>query len=109
MKKTIFLIAVLFITVLAATWYSCGDTNPLETCEQDEICTDKYVTACCTNNVCVYKYNGNVYTENQLDDLATELGCSSVKSAGEDDDMSGVINSLKALLDRVRKNNQSLE
>jgi hypothetical protein len=106
MKKTIFLLSIVFLGILMTTYYSC-ETNPEETCYQDEICTDKFVTACCTEDKCVYKYNGKEYTEDEIDQLEKDMGCGgaavSLKSAGEDNDRSAVIERLKALMERVKK------
>jgi hypothetical protein len=106
MKKKIFLLSVSLLGILA-TWYNC-ESEPEETCEQDEICAGVYVTYCCTENGCVYKYNGKEYTDDQLDELAEETGCGSasgmlIKSGSQEFDLSDVIEKLKALRDRVRK------
>ena len=76
MKKKIFGITFILLGVFSAVWYSC-ETNkdPEETCLQDEICEGKLVTACCTETECVKKYNGQEYTEDQLGQLAEDLGC----------------------------------
>jgi hypothetical protein len=105
MKKIIYILSVVLLGIMA-TWYSC-ETDPEETCQQDEICEGKYVTACCTENECVYKYNGKEYTEDQLDELAEDLGCGSasgvlIKSGSQEYDLSDVIEKLKALMDRVK-------
>jgi hypothetical protein len=106
MKKKIFLLSFIFLGILIATYYSC-ETDPEETCEQDEICEGQFVTACCTETECVYKYNGKEYTEDQLDQLAEELGCGAavgvLKSGSQEDDLSAVIEKLKALMARVRE------
>ena len=102
MKKTILILGIIIIGTLITVWNAC-ETDSKETCQQDEICTDKFVTACCTDNDCVYKYNGKEYAESEIDQLATELGCSAKKSTGENDDLSGVIERLKALMDRVHE------
>jgi len=107
MKRTIFLLSAVLIGILVITYYSC-ESDPEETCYQDEICTDKFVSACCTENECLYKYNGKEYTEDQIDQLAEDLGCSSavgiLKSGSQEDDLSAVIEKLEALMSRVRKN-----
>jgi hypothetical protein len=106
MKKTIFLLSVVFLGFLATTWYGC-EGGPEETCEQDEICEGKFVTACCTENECVYKYNGKEYREDEIEQLAIDLGCGTavvgLKSGSQENDLSGVIEQLKALMDRVQK------
>jgi len=105
MKKKFYLLSVILLGILVTTWHSC-ETDPEETCEQDEICENKFVTYCCTENECVYKWNGKEYTDDQLDELAEELGCGSaavLKSGSRENDLSGVIEQLKALRDRVQK------
>jgi len=105
MKKKFYLLSVILMGILVTTWYSC-ETDPEETCELDEICTNKFVTVCCTENECVYKYNGKEYTEDQLDELEADLGCGTamvLKSGSQGNDLSGVIERLKALMDRVKK------
>jgi hypothetical protein len=110
MKKTGLFISALLIAVLVTTWYSC-ETDPKETCEQDEICTAKFVTYCCTNNECVYKYDGKEYPEDQIDQLTSDLGCGTtsivLKSAGDQDDFQFVVEKLKALKARVHARIQS--
>jgi hypothetical protein len=106
MKKTFYLLSVILLGILVTTWYSC-EAVPEETCEQDEICENKFVTACCTENECVYKYNGKEYTEDQIDQLAEDLGCGTsavvLKSGSQENDLSGVIGQLKTLMGRVQK------
>ena len=106
MKKAIYLLSVVLLGILITTWYSCEE-DPEETCFQDEICPAKFVTACCTETECVYKYGGKEYTEDQLDELAEDLGCGAsaiaLKSGSQEDDLSWVIEQLKALMDRAKK------
>lgn len=106
MKKTIFLISFVLLAILVTTYYSCEKILE-EICEQDEICEGKFVTACCTEDECVYKYNGKEYTEDQLDQLAEDLGCASavgvLKSGSQEDELSAVIEKLEALMSRVRE------
>ncbi len=105
MKKKFYLLSIILLGILLTTWYSCS-TDPQETCELDEICTNKFVTACCTETECVYKYGGKEYAEDQIDQLAADLGCGSavtLKSGRREYDLSGVIEQLKALMDRVKK------
>ena len=105
MKKKFYLLSVILFGILVTTWYSC-ETDPEETCELDEICVAKFVTVCCTENECVYKWNGKEYTDDQLDELEADLGCGTavaLKSGSQEDDSSAVIEKLKALMDRVKK------
>ena len=109
MKKAFLLLSIVFLGLLLTTYYSC-ETDPEETCEQDEICENKFVTACCTEDECVYKYNGKEYTEDQLGQLAEDLVCASVKALKSgSDDLSGVIENLKALMIRVQESTKSVK
>ena len=109
MKKAFLLLSIVFLGLLLTTYYSC-ETDPEETCEQDEICENKFVTACCTEDECVYKYNGKEYTEDQLGQLAEDLGCASVKALKSgSDDLSGVIEKLKALMSRVQESTKAVK
>jgi hypothetical protein len=106
MKKSISLLSAVLAGILVTTIFSCQDT-PKETCLQDEFCTSKMVTACCDdNNVCVYKYNGKEYTEDEKDQLAIDLGCGTgkgaLKSTGQVDDYSDIVAQLKALMNKVK-------
>ncbi|UCH13371.1 MAG: hypothetical protein JSV22_09665 [Bacteroidales bacterium] len=107
MKKAIYLISIAFLGILITTWYSCEE-DPEETCFQDEICANIYVTACCTENECVYKYNGKEYDEDQEVELLQDTGCTTavvaLKSESLDDDLAGLIEKLRALMDRAKKN-----
>jgi hypothetical protein len=107
MKNKLLKTGVFLISIFIVTWYGC-ETDPEETCQQDEICEAKFVTACCTDDACVYKYNGREYSEAQLDDLADDLGCSSVNVVvGESEslkaDIASVTQQLKALMNRVKE------
>ena len=105
MKKIFYFLSAATLGTLLTVWYSC-EKDPEESCKQDEICEAKFVTACCTDNDCVYKYNGNEYTEDQVDQLAIDLGCTtavSLKSADADEDLAGVIEQLKALMAKAHK------
>jgi hypothetical protein len=106
MKKTIVLLSVILLGMLA-TWYSC-EKDPEETCYQDEICEGHFVTACCTEDECFFKYNGKEYAEDQLDELEADMGCSAaigvLKSGSQEDDSSVIIEKLRALMNRAREN-----
>jgi hypothetical protein len=105
MKKIISSLFIVLLGIMFAVVYNCSkDTK--ESCQQDEICPSKDVTACCTDTVCVYKYNGKEYTEDQMAELEHDLGCSvkeGVKSASYESDLKELGIRLKALMDRVRK------
>jgi hypothetical protein len=107
MKKTISFTLALLLGILLVTWYSC-EQDPEETCVPDEYCNEQIVTVCCDNNdVCVYKFNGKEYTEDQLGQLASDLGC--VSSSKEEDlnqeksAFSELVEKLKAHLNRTRE------
>jgi hypothetical protein len=106
MKKTIFLLSAILLGIAVTTWYSC-ETDPEETCEQDEICEAKFVTACCTDNECVYKYNGKEYSEDQVGQLAKDLGCDAVNEEMESESqkkaLASVVDQLKALMAKTRE------
>ncbi len=106
MKKAIFLLSMILVGILVITYYSC-ETDPKETCEQDEYCDAQLVTICCTDNECIYKYNGKEYAEDQEDQLAIDMGCSTAvvlkDSESQDNYLSNVIARLKAQMDRVRQ------
>jgi hypothetical protein len=109
-KKSLIVLSTLLLGIVVTTWYSC-EKDDEETCLQDEIC-EVMVTVCCDNDdVCVYKYDGKEYTEDQVDDLAEELGCGTVSIVPESGilkkDFSGVIEQLRALMTRVRESNKS--
>jgi hypothetical protein len=112
MKKSILLLLAFLFVILLATVYNCSkDTK--ESCQDDEICPTKDVTACCTGNVCVYKYNGKEYTEDQLDQLSKDLGCTSktatLQSDYEVSDLKMVAQRLKALMDKVKQRTSSVK
>lgn len=107
MKKSLYLIPVILIGIFIAGT-SCKEVSK-ESCENDTICAAKEVTACCTAGVCVYKYNGKVYTEDQKSQLATDLGCASQKSAYAENDLIEIKNRLTALMNRVQCKARSKE
>ena len=84
------------------TLSNCGETESQESCAQDEICTDKSVTSCCTDGTCVFKYNGKEYTEDQLAELADDLGCNDggARIAAEGNEQ--VIFNLQALMAKAK-------
>ena len=102
MKKTILFLSIILIGIVVAVWNAC-ETDPEESCKQDEICTDKFVTACCTDNACTYKYNGKEYSDSEIDQLAEDLGCSTAKSTDQSNDLNEVIERLNALMQEAHK------
>lgn len=108
MKRTISLLSsAVLLGIIVATWYGC-EKDSEETCEQDEICESKFVTACCTDeDDCVFKYNGKEYPSSQIDELAADLGCGGFglvsESTSQKSTTSGATVKLKELLDKVRE------
>ncbi len=114
MKKTILLLFVILSGIVGTTWYAC-ESDPEEYCEQDLFCEDKYVTVCCTDDVCVYEFNGNEYpdTEEGRNELAIDLDCGTTSIVTESGvlkkDVSGVMDQLKAFMNRVRERARSFK
>jgi hypothetical protein len=102
MKKSVYFIFLFALIISAIAVYNCSSDSK-ETCSQDEICTAKYVTACCTNDICVYKYNGKTYSDSQKDkdQLALDTGCTSKSSKidpGNNEELKAVISKLNDLM-----------
>jgi hypothetical protein len=76
MKKSIYLLSAILLGILTVVIYSC-EKDSKETCSQDEICAAKLVTYCCTDSLCVYKYNGKEYTLDEEGQLLKDMGCTS--------------------------------
>lgn len=81
MKKKSVISALFILGVFIAIIVSCDGTEPLEYCEQDNVC-DVDVQSCCTDDggvqTCVWKYDGKEYSN--MDDLIDDLGCASSAS-----------------------------
>ncbi|WP_020529678.1 hypothetical protein [Flexithrix dorotheae] len=78
MKKSKFFKLFFILGLVTFALTNCDEEPESEkSCSQDEICTSKNVTACCDDMVCVYEYDGKEYQEDELDQLAEDLGCSS--------------------------------
>ena len=103
MKRASFYLSV-FILGIFATLISGCETTPLESCEQDEICTGKSVTACCNETECYYEYNGVKYGDDaqSLAQLAKDLGCTFSGLATYDEDLQDIILRLESLHEIVR-------
>ena len=102
MKAINFFIMIITISLLSITFTNCGETDN-ESCKQDEICTGKNVTSCCTSdNVCVFKYNGKEYTEDQVDLLADDLGCTGGGARVAAAEKEQLMNQLQELLNQAR-------
>jgi len=97
MKRTAFSLAILVFTFFSLL--SGCTTTPDESCEQDEICAGKLVTACCTATECYYEYNGVKYGDDaaSMALLAAALGCTSAKSDTYQDDLDQLILRLQSL------------
>jgi hypothetical protein len=109
MKRIYFFISVIFFGILASTIYSCTEDSK-ETCEPDEYCDAKTVTVCCTGDVCVYKYDGKEYTEDEIQQVYDDLGCSPAsasKLTGTGDGLTDVFAQLKAQMKRVKERAKS--
>ena len=100
MKKPIYLLAAVLLGIMVTTWYSC-EGDPEESCFQDEICEGQEVTACCTEDVCVFTYNGKDYTEDEKAQLIEDLGCAPVGLL-KSSDMSALYNRLNEILAKAR-------
>ncbi len=87
--------SLLLIGFFALALTNCKEEDK-ETCEQDEICTNKNVTTCCDDTTCTWQYNDKTYTEDELGQLATDLGCTAEAD---------LIPSLQALALKVRTAN----
>ena len=98
MKRASFYLSVFILGVFVALISGC-ETTPLESCEQEEICTGKSVTACCNETECYYEYNGVKYGDDaeSLARLAKDLGCTFSGLATYDEDIQDLILRLEAL------------
>lgn len=97
MKQTTFYLAALVFTFFSLL--SGCTTTPEESCEQDEICSGKMVTACCTTTECYYEYNGVKYGDDDasMAQLAAALGCTSAMADTYQDDLDRLILRLQSL------------
>lgn len=88
-----------FLIGLFFAFVSGCETTPTESCEQDEICTGKTVTACCTDNNCYYEYNGVEYGDDteSMAKLAAALGCTQASAPTFKEDIDYLILRLEAL------------
>ncbi len=109
MKKTAFYLSVLLLGVFLVFISGCS-TTPEETCEQDEICTGKTVTACCNVDECYYEFNGVKYGDDAESQtrLAVALGCTQASSPTFKEDISDLILRLEALGEIAKTNQRSL-
>lgn len=105
MKKTAFYLPA-FLLVLFFAFISGCETVPQETCEQDEICVGKSVTACCSDSNCYYEYNGVQYGDDaqSLANLAAALGCTYTGSANYEQEIKDIILRIESLGEIARTN-----
>ncbi len=99
MKKRFFLLPILLLGLFVAI-SSCEEEDE-ETCEADVFCEQKEVTVCCTGADCVYKFGEKEYadTKEDLEQLATDLGCTAKKSATYESDMAMIKQRLQIIKD----------
>ena len=98
MKKNKIYLSVIILALIVGFISGC-ETTPTESCEQDEICSGKTVTACCTETSCYYEYNGVQYGDDaaSLAALAAALGCTQASAANYKEDIDNLVLRLEAL------------
>lgn len=106
MKRATFYLSVFFLGIFLVFVSGC-ETTPTESCEQDEICTGKTVTACCTTTSCYYEFNGIQYGDDaeSLARLAAALGCAQASAATFKEDIGDLILRIEALGEIARSQN----
>lgn len=99
MKKASSFILIVSLFGFFLTFISGCETTPPESCEQDEICTGKSVTACCTDANCYYEYNGVQYGDDatSLASLAVALGCTQASAPTYKEDIDYLVLRLQTL------------
>ncbi len=102
MKKGRIYLMLLIMGLFAFTLSNCGETEPLESCAQEEFCTGKNVSSCCTEDACVYKYDGKEYSEGEETQLYNDLGCTGGGSRVASEQEEQVIYTLKALMAKAK-------
>jgi len=103
MKRAKIYLLLIFLGLFLGTNYSC-EITPDNSCEQDEICPGKSVTACCSSTSCYYVYNGVEYGDdaNSMAKLAVALGCTQGSAPTFKEDIDALILRLQALGDFAR-------
>lgn len=98
MKKRGSLLSIMILAIGFAFTTGC-DSTPQESCEQDEICTGKSVTACCTDNECYYTFDGKKYGDDaeSLAELAAALGCTNGSLPTYEQDLNSIYERLAIL------------
>ena len=109
MKKPAFYFSVLLMGTFLAFVSGCTST-PQESCEQDEICTGKTVTACCSDIECYYEFNGVKYGDDteSVAKLATDLGCTQASAPGFKEEIGDLILRLQALGETAKTNQKNI-
>ena len=105
MKRFSFYLSILILGVFISLVSGC-DLESLETCEEEEICTGKFVTACCNDTECYYMYNGKKYGDDaeSLTQLAKDLGCTFSGLPKYDEEIGDLILRLTALKELAKTN-----
>ena len=103
MKKAVLNLPVFLLGMFLVLVSGCVE-DPLETCEEDEICAGKFVQACCSPTRCYYVYNGVEYGDDaaSLAKLAADLGCAVAKTETYEKDIDDLILRLEALSEIAR-------
>ena len=98
MKRAKIYLPIILLGLFIAFIPGCA-TTPEESCEQDEICTGKTVTACCTDTNCYYEYNGVEYGDDKesMAKLAAALGCTSAIAPNYKEEISDLVLRIEAL------------
>ena len=109
MKRAAFYLPAILLGIFLVFISGCS-TTPEETCEQDEICTGKTVTACCNEVECYYEFNGVKYGDDaeSMTSLAVALGCAQASAPTFKEDISDLILRLEALGEIAKTNKLSL-
>ena len=105
MKKAALYLPFL-LTGIFLIFISGCETTPAESCEQEDICVGKSVTACCTENNCYYEFNGVKYGDDaqSLSNLANALGCTNASAPNYDAEISDLILRLQNLSEIAKTN-----
>lgn len=106
MKKANSFFLTVFLFGFFLIFISGCDTTPTESCEQDEICTGKSVTACCSDADCYYEFNGVQYGDDaaSMASLAVALGCTQASAPTYQEDIDDLVLRLQALGEIARIN-----
>lgn len=105
MTRTPFYYSVFILLTFVALISGC-DMETLETCEEDEICTGKFVTACCNEVECYYMYDGKKYGDDadSLTQLAKDLGCTFSGMSNYETEIGNLVLQINALGEFAKSN-----